>query len=99
MPRAQCWPLPALSLPQVFSSMSDITGKGPRAPGEGSIWKPLDGATYAALGLRPLPEALLSPKQEALLRRPGELIPTSHPEPAQILSWSQLCSVELLSSS
>lgn len=69
----QLLPLAALSLPRSFSSMSDITGKGPRAPhGEGS-----SGGNFSA-HLRPmlpalpvacvsLPEAQLCPGQAGRL--------------------------------
>lgn len=93
--RAQCWPLPPSLCPGPSAACQTSQVKAPGLPGEGSSGNPPEaGATYAALGLRPLPEALLSPKQggsaqEAL----GELIPTSHPEPILILSPGLSCAL------
>lgn len=67
----QLLPLLAFSLPRSFSSMSDITGKGPWGLcGEGSSGgSPLGSleasATWSPVSLRPLPEVLLCPAQES----------------------------------
>lgn len=87
---------PALSLPRSFSSMSDITGKGPGTLGRARL------GTHLRPMLPMLPLAcVLSLRLCCPLARqggsaqevPGELIPTSHPEPIVVLSPGPSCAL------
>lgn len=87
-------PLPSLC-PGPSAACQTSQVKAPGLPGEGSSGNPPEAcATYAAFGLRPLPEALLSPEQRGSAQEAlRQLIPTSHPDPILVLSPGPSCAL------
>lgn len=83
----------ALSLRRSFSSMSDITGKGPGTPWGGLIW-----GLCCLLCPWPASPSLrlccpLAGQGGSAWEALGELLPTSHPEPTLVLSPGPGCAL------